>query len=100
MTCCRYNTSLRQLELLWNNLGDDSALVLADVLPRLTRLKKLVLCNCRTGERGVRALAAAVVRNSSLTRLSVNCDDKAAEEELMAALHLESRGVKGKICNF
>ena len=64
-----HNDSLKVLVLWDNDIGDDGAQALAQMLKKNTTLEKLSLGKCGVGDRGARALSEALKENFALKSL-------------------------------
>eukprot|EP00931_Biecheleriopsis_adriatica_P011782 TRINITY_DN112867_c0_g1_i1.p2 TRINITY_DN112867_c0_g1~~TRINITY_DN112867_c0_g1_i1.p2 ORF type:complete len:174 (+),score=26.90 TRINITY_DN112867_c0_g1_i1:45-566(+) len=69
------NTTLEDLELFDNPLGNDGAQKLAELFPELPALKSLGLRECSIGEEGAIALATAAGAHPSLTKIDLECNE-------------------------
>ena len=66
------NTTLRELDLWWNQIGSEGAVAVATMLKTNSSLERLYLRQCGIGSRGGVELGAALERNKTLRYLDLS----------------------------
>lgn len=73
VVCAQRNRSLQSINLRFNNIGDAGAVALGDSLKFNTTLLEMDLGGNAIGEEGGEALAHGLMEMNALTKLNLRC---------------------------
>jgi Ran GTPase-activating protein (RanGAP) involved in mRNA processing and transport len=76
------NTTLKRLDLSWNNFGDDGAVAIAKALRINKSLEILCLAGNKIGNKGTEAITSCLQMNKSLRELHLGADMTTVEQTL------------------